>query len=586
MILKIRLKWLKAAKMSSERISEFIGWNRGDDDRMLEIDHEALTRPEFEALVAVARKAAVAKEEGSFALEQKLGILFKLLTDAAGARVTNLQELEAALNELIRHLPNGWFFREVAGVMLPVLGMYADYDPPEDHSPASTTLHFSWYERGSVRKGQTTWGYHDIIPEAEAKPTFAEEGAAVDDDADADDAPKKKKSKKGGRSTLELLQENGFMPETKEAVEAYYLTLEPYERVSNDVGGQYVASGNSTGVATEHEWADESVGLAIDGVPRRLVIDDHIKGANDETAARPNEVAHVACKALSKKGADKSSNDGITRRAPLHPFVLVFDLTEHQHIKVLANLVVPYTYNDKAADRLILADDVKAATVMLIDGAAKRFNDIIAGKSLGTFVLSTGPAGTGKTLMAECYSERLKRPLYTVQCSQLGTDEVELEQKLLPVLRRAQRWKAILLIDEADVYVRERGTDIQQNAIVGVFLRLLERYRGIIFMTSNLNSIDDAIYSRATAHIRFVLPDADALAKIFVVQLDLADTKVTDGVPEKLAQRFVGISGRTAKQLVRLAIMWAGAHQADIGGPDALTHFEAISKFQRLDSKK
>src|SRR6185295_19284784 len=104
---------------------------------------------------------------------------------------------------------------------------------------------------------------------------------------------------------------------------------------------------------------------------------------------------------------------------------------------------------------------------------------IVAGKTGGTIVFCTGEPGTGKTLTGEVFSEVIKRPLYVVQCSQLGTDEEELEKQLKKVLRRAQRWGAILLIDEADVYVRERGDDIQQNAIVGVFLRVLEYYRGI-----------------------------------------------------------------------------------------------------------
>ncbi len=276
----------------------------------------------------------------------------------------------------------------------------------------------------------------------------------------------------------------------------------------------------------------------------------------------------------------------MTAHAPLHPYVLVFDLFAHHYIKVLTTHLTPYAYDKTAADKLVLSDDIKSATTMLIDGAAKRFNDIIAGKSLGTFVLSTGPAGTGKTLTAEVYAERLERPLYSVQCSQLGTDEVELEEKLSPVLRRSQRWRAILLIDEADVYVRERGEDIQQNAIVGVFLRLIERYRGIIFMTSNLDSIDDAIYSRATAHIRYRLPDETMLAAIFKVQFTLAEIKSSPVLIKALASRFAGISGRTSKQLVRLASMWADAHGSNLTGTDAITNFEAISKFQRLDSKK
>ena len=72
------------------------------------------------------------------------------------------------------------------------------------------------------------------------------------------------------------------------------------------------------------------------------------------------------------------------------------------------------------------------------------------------------------------FREASKKALYVVQCSQLGISAEQLEEKLSGVLERASRWGIILLIDEADVYIHERGNDLEQNAIVGVFLRLLE----------------------------------------------------------------------------------------------------------------
>ena len=46
--------------------------------------------------------------------------------------------------------------------------------------------------------------------------------------------------------------------------------------------------------------------------------------------------------------------------------------------------------------------------------------DIVKGKSNGVIICSMGLPGVGKTLTAEVYSEKIKRPLYTVQASQLG----------------------------------------------------------------------------------------------------------------------------------------------------------------------
>ena len=47
----------------------------------------------------------------------------------------------------------------------------------------------------------------------------------------------------------------------------------------------------------------------------------------------------------------------------------------------------------------------------------------------------------------------MQRPLYSVQCSQLGLEPADLERELLKIFTRAARWNAILLLDEADVYI-------------------------------------------------------------------------------------------------------------------------------------
>ena len=55
-----------------------------------------------------------------------------------------------------------------------------------------------------------------------------------------------------------------------------------------------------------------------------------------------------------------------------------------------------------------------------------------------------------------------------------------------------------MLLDEADIFLAERNTEnIDRNALVSVFLRNLEYFDGILFMTTNrLGAIDDAFQSR------------------------------------------------------------------------------------------
>lgn len=64
-----------------------------------------------------------------------------------------------------------------------------------------------------------------------------------------------------------------------------------------------------------------------------------------------------------------------------------------------------------------------------------------------------GPPGTGKTLTAEGIAELLKRPLYMVSVGELGTNPHQLETELNKILDVAHSWGAVLLLDEADVFL-------------------------------------------------------------------------------------------------------------------------------------
>lgn len=105
--------------------------------------------------------------------------------------------------------------------------------------------------------------------------------------------------------------------------------------------------------------------------------------------------------------------------------------------------------------------------------------------NLETAVLH-GPPGTGKTLTAEGISELLKCPLYMASAGELGTDSRYLESELQKILDICHAWGAILLLDEADVFLEKRNIhDIHRNALVSIFLRQLEYFQGILFLTTN-----------------------------------------------------------------------------------------------------
>lgn len=71
------------------------------------------------------------------------------------------------------------------------------------------------------------------------------------------------------------------------------------------------------------------------------------------------------------------------------------------------------------------------------------------------------------TLDAESVAEYTKRPLLSITAADLGDKPVELEQNLLHFFKCATNWDAVVVLDEADVYLERRSAnDIRRNSIV------------------------------------------------------------------------------------------------------------------------
>ena len=82
-------------------------------------------------------------------------------------------------------------------------------------------------------------------------------------------------------------------------------------------------------------------------------------------------------------------------------------------------------------------------------------------------ILLDGPPGVGKTLTAESVAEAMQAPLYSMSAGELGTQNFVVEQKLNDVLQMATMWNAILLVDEADVFLEQRSPgDLRRNELV------------------------------------------------------------------------------------------------------------------------
>jgi DNA replication protein DnaC len=223
------------------------------------------------------------------------------------------------------------------------------------------------------------------------------------------------------------------------------------------------------------------------------------------------------------------------------------------------------TFQEQAFDQLVLAEDKKeliravarnagGGASKIEDGFGNDFDDeddeddvedvgidVVANKGGASIFLLNGPPGCGKTLTAEAIAELLKKPLYIVTAGDLGVTAAEVEKNLGSVLDLCQTWDALVLIDEADLFLEARNsTEIQRNALVCVMLRLLEYYSGCLFLSSNrsASSIDPAIASRITVMLTYPPLDAEGRTKVWKNLIELVPSLPVDPSTGEVLERI------------------------------------------------
>lgn len=179
----------------------------------------------------------------------------------------------------------------------------------------------------------------------------------------------------------------------------------------------------------------------------------------------------------------------------------------------------------------------------------------------------------------------MKCPLYMVSAGELGTDSRILEAELQRILDICHAWGAILLLDEADVFLEKRTMhDLHRNALVSIFLRQLEYFQGILFLTTNrVETFDDAFQSRIHIALRYDSLDLRAKKTIFRMFVERAraqqkvedgDIVFTDDDYDSLARHE--LNGRQIKN----TIIRAQALAVNMGEPLSMTHVRQILDVQ------
>lgn len=218
--------------------------------------------------------------------------------------------------------------------------------------------------------------------------------------------------------------------------------------------------------------------------------------------------------------------------------------------------LMPIHYRKDAIETLVMDEGRKEMVLALVEHAKSSFKDIVDEKGGGCVFLLHGPPGVGKTLTAEATAERLQRPLYSITVGELGSSVESMEARLKFTLELTRIWDAVLLIDECDIFLERRDTDVRRNAMTGIFLRLLEYHQGILFLTSNrIKHFDPALNSRITVALHYPALDHKTRSQVWRAMLIAAGENAASINCDILATD--NANGRQIKNAVRFAQVMA-----------------------------
>ncbi|KAI9761178.1 MAG: hypothetical protein M1840_002010 [Geoglossum simile] len=267
----------------------------------------------------------------------------------------------------------------------------------------------------------------------------------------------------------------------------------------------------------------------------------------------------------------------------LPPYIYGFAFADKIYCGFLVRHVRNVEWSHGAFDRVFIPDNHKRLLLAMIQGhKAQREdselqNDIIDGKGKGLVILLHGPPGVGKTVTVEAVIERTHQPLYIVSAAELGTYPGGLETALRGIFSVAFTWNAVVLIDEADVFLEERSLDFYRSELVAVFLRELEYFQGILIMTTNrLKRFDPAFQSRIHVALKFNDLDEDARLSVWKSALP-AGFGVGGDIVRKLAKKEV--NGRQIKYCVRTAGLLADQSKEALDASHLYTVLDLAQEF-------
>ncbi|KFY42027.1 hypothetical protein V495_04682 [Pseudogymnoascus sp. VKM F-4514 (FW-929)] len=250
-------------------------------------------------------------------------------------------------------------------------------------------------------------------------------------------------------------------------------------------------------------------------------------------------------------------------RLMMNPVVYGFSLGDKMWGSFAVAHLKAVDWDDQVINALVLPQDQKDFVRALVRthglSGIKAFDDFVRDKGKGLIGLLAGPPGVGKTLTAEAVAEIARRPLYTLSSGELGETSESVQKKLNEVLEITEAWGAVLLLDEADVFMAKRDdANLKRNAITSIFLRQIEYYHGIMLLTTNrMDSIDGAFQSRLHFCFEYTELSVASREKIFCSFIE--KIKGTEGIVVDVSDEDVRelskfpLNGRQIKNVMSIS---------------------------------
>lgn len=496
------------------------------------IGHSGLTQEDLADLQQAAEQV------GDRKLLRVLQAISAAMKTGGDLMVPSFKAFESILKAyLSKDAIHGWIFlREADGHLYPFLVLDVSLDlargPYDQDTVQIKAVAYSKTEaRGGKRVGATTRVFH----------------------FQASEVARKKVS--------DILLGAGLYKET-EALHAEYQTSAA--RFFSEVRDCFAEQFRVTGVINESE-SDRYQREGLDSMEGHRVI--HDLPASECGPLEFSSESSLLCE------------EGEAPPMPVHLLLRVFDLGNHQHYWVHSDSITHYQYDQSLRDKLVLPRAHRDLLDILTTDLDAFVGDIVEGKSAGNVILCKGLPGVGKTLTAEVYAELMKRPLYIMRAGRLGTTPSAIAESLNLVFSRALRWNCVLVLNEADVFIARRGTNVAQNAIVAEFLHTLEYFEGLLFMSTNRpDDIDDAVISRCAAIIEYEVPDEAGTRAIWKVMAAQNEVELEESLLSDLVNAFPGIAPRDIKNLLRLVLKVVAAGK----GPLAIETFRRCAMFRAI----